>query len=131
MAYYISNPRLQGGNLGGLFKILQRTLIPSLIKSAKPFLAKTAMRALPALGEAGIGLLADVKKKKSFKGAVKARAKRLASNVVSDLINQPNPTPKRHKVVRARKGNTSKVTRRKTTPNKKRKPSHITRDIFS
>ena len=111
MSIYHGVARQQGGALGGLggvFRVLSRTILPAIAKTARPFLQKQAKRALPKLAEAGIGLVSDLSRKKNFKQAVKARGKRLASDVMGDVLNDATKPVKRQRRLRHQPGRTSK-----------------------
>ena len=75
MAFYSGVPRQYGGELGGIFKILARTIFPTIIRSARPLLKSQAKKVLPSLAKAGLGLVGDIQNKRSFKTAIKARGK--------------------------------------------------------
>ena len=136
MAFYNGAMRQRGGSLpsgyinalerhglGGVYRMLTRHLVPAIKRVVKPYLKKQAKKAIPNIAKAGIGLVSDLQNKKlSFKQAVKARGKRLASDVFKDVLNNNLPPPKRHKASRSRAGNTSLRGRKKNRP---------TRDIFS
>ena len=125
MAYYGVQRQYGGGGLGGVFKILTRTIFPAIMKSSKTFLKKQAIKNIPHIANAGIGLVSDINKKRNFKQAVKARGKRLASDVIGGVLSSVPPA-KRQKRINRRAVNTSQ---KKNSRNKHNKPKR-TRDIF-
>ena len=128
MVYYTGVPRQAGGGLGGIFRILTRTLIPAIARSARPFIKNQARRALPSLAKAGLGLVSDIKGKRNFKQAVRARGKRLASDVIANAINQGTPPTKRQKRPnqQTRRSSPGRAPRRQ-----KKKTKKIPRDVFA
>ena len=126
MDMYHGVQRQAGGGLGGIFRILTRTILPAIAKTARPFIQKQARKALPKLAEAGIGLVSDLQRKRNFKQAVKARGKRLASDVMGNVLNDATKPTKRQKRARRQTRQTSNF-RGSRNRSKKSTP----RDVFS
>jgi len=123
MAYYGGVSRQTGGGLGGIFKILTRSILPAIFKTARPFIQSQAKKALPKLAKAGLGLVSDLQNKKNFKQALKSRGKRLAGEMLGSVLNGGPPPTKRHKNSNRRRVNTSQRARKR----RRRAP----RDVFS
>ena len=126
MSFYEGYSRQAGGGLGGIFKVLARSLIPAIARTAKPFLKSQAKKALPHIARAGLGLVGDLSSKKNFKQAIKARSKRLAGDVIMDTLNSSIPPAKRQR--RARSRNVNILKRRQPQNRRKKNPP---RDVFS
>ena len=131
MSVYAGVHRQRGGSLGGIFRVLGRQILPAILKTAKPLLKSTARRALPHIANAGLGLVGDLAGKKNFKGAVRSRGKRLASEMLGSLLNTSGGANKRQKSSGIRPKQTSRrapARKRKQTPKRRKKAS---RDVFS
>ena len=110
--------RQQGGGLGSIFSVLNRTVIPAIAKVATPFIKNQARKMALKLARAGIGGMSDLAAKRSLKQTLKARGKRL----ISDVINQSAPPRTRQ----SRRGR--RVVR---TTKKRPKRQNTRRDIFN
>ena len=126
MAYYSGRHRLEGGGLGGVFNVLNRTLVPLI----KPIIKEKTKRLAPKLLKTGIGLMKDVTlRKRNFKQAIKARGKKL----LAEVLNSRDPRPSRHKGGGLRRVNSGLKSKQKA---KKRRPCVVRSkgphtDIFS
>ena len=96
--YYDGRLRQRGGGLGDIFKILARTIVPTVLRAGKSFIKQKAATLAPKALNAGVGLVKDVMGKTTFKQAVQRRGKRL----LSDAINIATDSRKRQKTTRAR-----------------------------
>ena len=119
--YYDGRLRQRGGGLGGIFRVLARTILPSVLHIGKKFIRRKAASLAPKAIDAGIGIAQDMLAKKTFKQAVQQRGKRL----ISDAINISTANTKRQKTIRPRTGNKSRA---RVQKRKKKNPRN--RDIF-
>ena len=127
--YYDGRLRQRGGGLGDIFKILARTIVPTVLRAGKSFVKRKVATLGPKALKAGVGVVKDVMGKTTFKQAVRQRGKRL----ISDAINIASESQKRQKTARARtvKKSTRAVgTGRLARKRPRKKPLPRNPDIF-
>ena len=123
--YYSGTLRQRGSGLsGGLGNVLKAFARSTIFKGLANKITK---KAIGTAVKFGVGVLRDVKRRKTLKQAVKDRGKNLIENLVRSggkrvldgVLNSGTPAKKRHKAT---------VPRRVNTRRKKIKPR--SRDIF-
>lgn len=79
MMYFVGSRNQRGHGLGGLFRSVLRVAVPFIKRAAVPLLKRTAKTALKAAGRqaltSGAAIAEDLMAGRSFKTAVRARAK--------------------------------------------------------
>ena len=124
--YYDGQLRQRGAGLGDVFRVLARTLAPTVLSIGKNFVKRKAATLGPRALEAGVGVVKDLMAKKTFKQAVKQRGKRL----LSEAINTASDSVKRQKTSSARASNRSAGARGRASKKRPRKNPPRNRDIF-
>ena len=123
--YYSGTLRQRGSGLsGGLGNVLKAFSRSTILRGLANKITK---KAIGTAVKFGVGVLRDVKRRKTLKQAVKDRGKNLIENLVRSggkrvldgVLNNGTPAKKRHK---------ARVPRRVNTRRKKIKPR--SRDIF-
>ena len=122
--YYDGQLRQRGAGLGDVFRVLARTLAPTVLSIGKNFVKRKAATLGPKALEAGVGVVKDLMAKKTFKQAVQQRGKRL----LSEAINTASEHGKRQKTTSTRASNRSSGTRASKKRPRKKPPRN--RDIF-
>ena len=105
MAYYSGSFRQRGHGIGNIFGVLSRIAMPLLRRTILPALkrkgARAAMKYIPKVVDAGVGLMSDIGRKRPIGRAIRARANQVFGDD-DGSINAKRPTKRRQSRVRPR-----------------------------